>query len=428
MARRIILFVISFASVIGGMVLSPRYPSVFVDANVVVEHFFVAVCIAIVNFGVYLVSGVLSHGVVLRRFDQILSFIFVAILAHGVSSLVFVFYFNRGYGRYVMAISFFLTVLLYWLWYHFVLYEQTVRRNIVLIGEVTAENLEEIQNKFLSVTQCNSNIPQFEFTDLMRRHCKELDRVTMVIMSSNCSVCVNDLVLINDNSRLECIDKMEFFGRYFGRVPIDGYHFKWVLSAIENRKRNAAIKRSVDLLIGFVGVLIGSIVLILIYLGMLILDRGRFIYTQTRLGLSGRLFTIYKIRTMKENSENGVAMWAKIGDARVTRIGKLLRKTRLDEIPQFYNILNGTMSFIGPRPERKELADIISQQAGWFGIRNIYKPGLTGWAQVNYRYGASINDGLMKLEYDMYYIKNWSLFLDVNIFFRTILAMVKGAR
>jgi len=144
-------------------------------------------------------------------------------------------------------------------------------------------------------------------------------------------------------------------------------------------------------------------------------NRGPLFYTQERVGKDGELFKIYKFRSMVENAEANGAVFSKIGDTRVTPFGKFLRKTRIDEIPQFLNILKGDMGVIGPRPERPMFVEEISAIMPFYETRHIIKPGLTGWAQVNYNYGESIEESLVKLQYDLYYIKHRSVFIDISI-------------
>ena len=139
-------------------------------------------------------------------------------------------------------------------------------------------------------------------------------------------------------------------------------------------------------------------------------------------------FQIYKFRTMKINAEIQGAQWAQKNDQRITMLGKILRKTRLDEVPQFFNILRGEMSFVGPRPEREELVRQIEAELPNFRFRHLAKPGLSGWAQVNYGYGSDINDARIKLSYDLYYLKHASIALDLLVVLRTFGAMMRGAR
>jgi lipopolysaccharide/colanic/teichoic acid biosynthesis glycosyltransferase len=157
-------------------------------------------------------------------------------------------------------------------------------------------------------------------------------------------------------------------------------------------------------------------------------DGGSIFYSQIRLGEFGLPFSIFKLRTMRVASEANGAQWASVGDNRVTKIGRILRKTRIDELPQLWNILKGEMSMIGPRPERPELYDKIEKEVPAFSLRLACKPGLTGWAQVNYPYGASIQDSRNKMLYDLFYITRAGFLFDLRIASRTVVAMVRGAR
>lgn len=158
----------------------------------------------------------------------------------------------------------------------------------------------------------------------------------------------------------------------------------------------------------------------ILWLVNLIANRGSFFYSQERVGKNGIPFTIYKLRTMVQDAEKNGAVFATVGDARITPFGKFLRKTRLDELPQFINVLKGEMAIIGPRPERPVFVTEISAIIPLYQTRHVIKPGLTGWAQVNYSYGSNLEDSLMKLRYDLYYIKHRSLFLDINIVLKTM--------
>ena len=178
--------------------------------------------------------------------------------------------------------------------------------------------------------------------------------------------------------------------------------------------------RFFEIIISLTGLLIGVAILPLILLGNLIGNRGKLMYTQERVGKNGKVFSIVKFRTMVKNAEQEGAVFATINDSRVTPFGKILRKSRMDEFPQFLNILKGDMAVIGPRPERPVFVNEIAEVMPFYETRHVIKPGLTGWAQVNYSYGETIDDSLIKLQYDLYYIKHRSLFLDVNIIFKTL--------
>lgn len=178
--------------------------------------------------------------------------------------------------------------------------------------------------------------------------------------------------------------------------------------------------RFFDVVFSLVG-LIGFFMLVpFLWIVNLFANKGSFFYTQERVGKNGVPFTIYKMRTMVQNAEQNGAVFATTNDSRITPFGKFLRKTRLDELPQFINVLKGDMAIIGPRPERPVFVDQIAASIPLYQTRHVIKPGLTGWAQVNYPYGSNLEDSLMKLRYDLYYIKHRSLFLDVNIVVKTL--------
>jgi exopolysaccharide biosynthesis polyprenyl glycosylphosphotransferase len=181
-----------------------------------------------------------------------------------------------------------------------------------------------------------------------------------------------------------------------------------------------SIVRFFEIVFSLTGLLIGVIILPIILIGNLFGNRGKLFYTQERVGKNGKIFNIVKYRTMVKNAELEGAVFATINDSRVTPFGKIMRKSRMDEIPQFINILKGDMAVIGPRPERPIFVNEIAEVMPFYETRHVIKPGLTGWAQVNYSYGATIDDSLIKLQYDLYYIKHRSIFLDVNIIFKTL--------
>jgi len=178
--------------------------------------------------------------------------------------------------------------------------------------------------------------------------------------------------------------------------------------------------RLFDVIFSVSGLVFGILILPLILIGNLIGNRGPLFYIQERIGKNGKPFKIVKLRSMVINAEANGAKWAQKNDLRVTAFGRFLRRSRIDEIPQFINVLKGDMSIIGPRPERPFFVNELSRVIPFYETRNIIKPGLTGWAQVNTRYGSSVDDSLTKLQYDLYYIKHRSLFLDINIIVKTL--------
>ena len=149
-------------------------------------------------------------------------------------------------------------------------------------------------------------------------------------------------------------------------------------------------------------------------------DKGPVFYSQERTGLYGKNFKIVKLRSMKINSEKEGPVWAKLKDPRITKVGKFLRKSRIDELPQLWSVVKGEMSLIGPRPERPEIEEFLVKEIPFYNYRNTIRPGLSGWAQVNYRYGSSIQDSKRKFSYEVFYLRNYSFLLDFLIFFKTL--------
>ena len=178
--------------------------------------------------------------------------------------------------------------------------------------------------------------------------------------------------------------------------------------------------RFLDILLSILGIILFISLIPFILIGNLLANRGSLFYTQSRVGKNGKLFRIHKLRSMIKNAESNGAVWASRNDVRVTKFGKFLRRARLDELPQFFNILKGDMSLIGPRPERPEFVKDLEEQIPFYAIRHVVRPGLTGWAQVNYPYANTIEEQETKLRYDLFYIKERSSFLDFKILIKTI--------
>jgi exopolysaccharide biosynthesis polyprenyl glycosylphosphotransferase len=184
------------------------------------------------------------------------------------------------------------------------------------------------------------------------------------------------------------------------------------------------LKRAIDLVVGF-GIAIAVLPLIpLVMLAIKLDSPGGVLYSQERVGLNGRRFRIFKFRSMRSDAERNGAQWAQKNDARVTRIGRIMRVTRIDELPQLWNVLRGDMTLVGPRPERPQFTEQLAEQLPGYNARHMVKPGLTGWAQVNYRYASSLHDTRIKTEYDLYYVKHSSLTLDFKILVKTIVVVL----
>ena len=229
------------------------------------------------------------------------------------------------------------------------------------------------------------------------------------------------------------MDLTSFYERELGQLRIDNLRASWLIfsDGFERGIMRSVLKRVFDIVVSL-SILVLSSPLWLAGIIAIYLETGRPIfYKQIRTGQGNRPFTIFKMRSMRTDAEkDGKPVWAGNSDDRVTRVGKFIRKTRIDELPQLFNVLRGDMSFVGPRPERPFFVEKLLDDIPYYDVRHSVKPGITGWSQVRYPYGASIEDSLAKLQYDLYYVKNHSLFLDLLILMETLQVVIlgKGAR
>ncbi|MFH0964128.1 MAG: exopolysaccharide biosynthesis polyprenyl glycosylphosphotransferase, partial [Planctomycetota bacterium] len=222
-----------------------------------------------------------------------------------------------------------------------------------------------------------------------------------------------------------------FVEESFRKVPVELIGPDWLVRANLHLDRPYlfALKRGCDLCAAALGLALTLPFWPLFALLVTLTSRGPAFYRQTRVGRFGRPFTICKFRTMRLDAESdGRARWAETNDPRVTSVGRIFRKTRVDELPQLWNILRGDMSFVGPRPERPEFVEHLSSRVPCYSWRHLARPGLTGWAQIAFRYGASMEDAREKHRYDLYYVKHVNFSLDLYIFLRTIASIVQGSR
>lgn len=214
--------------------------------------------------------------------------------------------------------------------------------------------------------------------------------------------------------------KRKIFNKYFKEFKRTGKTNDYSDFTEDENKLYIFFQRMFDIIIAIIGLIAGLILTPFIIIGNMIGNKGPLLYTQDRVGRNSKTFRIFKLRTMVVNAEKDGVKWAQKDDKRVTAFGRFLRRSRLDEIPQFYNVLKGEMSIIGPRPERPFFVNELTRIIPFYETRHIIKPGLTGWAQVKTRYGSTIEDSLTKLQYDLYYIKHRSVFLDFNIAIKTL--------
>jgi sugar transferase (PEP-CTERM system associated) len=226
------------------------------------------------------------------------------------------------------------------------------------------------------------------------------------------------------------IDLADFYEQTWFKVPVFYLQRSWFAMSegfhLLHNPIGLRIKRLFDAVVAAILLLLSTPVLLLTMLAIKLESRGPVIFKQTRVGENGRLFTVLKLRSMRTDAEKDGAQWAAVNDNRVTRVGAFIRATRIDEIPQLINVLRGDMSFIGPRPERPEFTEMLEKEIPFFALRHLLRPGVTGWAQVMFPYGASVEDAREKLQYDLYYIKNYSLLLDAAIVLKTVRVVLFG--
>jgi exopolysaccharide biosynthesis polyprenyl glycosylphosphotransferase len=197
------------------------------------------------------------------------------------------------------------------------------------------------------------------------------------------------------------------------------------------RRQILLYQRAFNLVAATVGIVLASPLVLITALAVRLSSSGPVLYRQLRVGLDGHPFTVYKFRSMRANAEAATgAVWASRNDPRITPVGRIIRKIRFDELPQLFNVLKGEMSLVGPRPERPEFVKALSERIPYYRQRHYVRPGITGWAQINHKYGDTLEDTVTKLEYDLYYIKNMSLSLDAYIVFHTLKTMLlsRGAQ
>lgn len=214
------------------------------------------------------------------------------------------------------------------------------------------------------------------------------------------------------------------------KIPIQHIDPAWALQAMQGQpvfsRLQLALKRLLDIVLVLCVMPTVLLIMPVVALAIKLDSKGPIFYRQTRCGRAGKPFSIFKFRTMTTDAEkDGKPRWASANDNRITKVGRILRKTRLDELPQIFNILRGEMSIVGPRPERPEFVSQLEQEIPYYRTRLMVKPGLTGWAQVHYDYGNSVEDALIKLQYDFYYVRYWSIWLDIYTMFQTFAVVFK---
>lgn len=374
-------------------------------------------------------------------------------LGFGIIALVFYLfpelYFGRGLLAIVMLLALLLILIVRLLFFRWSGLDDLRYRALVLgVGSRARELLNLIEE--------NSILPNFKIEGFIPFD-EELRRVpadTIIPITGSLVSLVDrhgarEVIVATQERRggtfpiqelLECkirgikiTDIAGFFEREYGHLRMDSLYPSWLVfgSGFDQGTLRTLVKRIFDLTASLLLLVVTLPVILLTALLILIEDGRPVFYRQERVGKGGKTYMVIKFRSMFNDAEKGgKPQWATANDPRVTKMGKIIRKLRIDELPQIINVFKGEMSFVGPRPERPHFVDMLSAQVPYYNMRHSLKPGITGWAQVRYPYGASVEDAIEKLQYDLYYVKNHSLFLDFIILIDTVgvVLLGKGSR
>ena len=343
----------------------------------------------------------------------------------------------RSVSAYAIVLTYLFLISGRFFFLHFVDHESIETRVIVLGAGKRAKRVLECNDKstsnvkfitFLKMGETETDIEgatNFEDIEDFEKYVADeaCQEIVVAIEERRGTLPLNDLLACKINGTY-ISEAAGFIERQMGVLNLAMFNPSWMIfsDGFDNTKKlDLFIKRFFDIIASAVLLIISIPILLVTTIAVKLTSKGPVFYRQERTGLMGQSFDVLKFRSMTQNAEaDGVPQWAQQNDARVTLVGKFIRKTRIDEIPQIFNVLRGDMSFVGPRPERPYFVEQLMEKIPMFDKRHTVKPGITGWAQLNYPYGASEEDSRRKLEYDLYYIKNYSIFLDLLILVQTI--------
>jgi sugar transferase (PEP-CTERM system associated) len=331
--------------------------------------------------------------------------------------------------------------------YHLVLEKKLFVREVILVGtgetaERIAQEIDSNQESGILISSFISsspsqfdsgNIPVFKSLADISGHpqLSRAERIVVALDDRRGTMPISDLLKNKLQGRI-IEDGISFYEAISGKILVEKVNPAWLIfsEGFDCGQATYHIKRLLDVSLAVFGLVVSLPVTLITALLIKLESPGPVFYRQERVGERGKVFSIIKFRSMRQDAEKNGAVWAVQNDSRVTRVGDFIRKVRIDEIPQMWNVLKGQMSFVGPRPERPIFVEQLVEKLPYYSLRHSAKPGITGWAQVCYPYGASEEDALRKLEYDLYYIKHQSIFIDLLIIFRTVKTVLfrKGAR
>lgn len=411
-----------------------------------------ALTFALVMLVAMITTGLYKNNIRDGRLGMVLRFS-IAFLLGFVGMIVLFYSFPSLFlGRGAFAIGFGIGVasiiIIRTIFYRVAGQEQLKRRVIVLGAGKRATQFNQLRRKidqigfnilgFVHVTGEQDQMPQervihleVPLLDFVQKH--NVSEIVVAVEDRRKDFSVEDL-LDCKMSGIDVVDIQTFFERQTGKIRLDILHPSWLIfsDGFQQGPLQQLLKRCFDIAASSFLLLLAWPLMLLAALAIWVESgfSGPILYRQVRVGQNWRLFQVLKFRSMRIDAEKNGAQWAKKNDDRITRVGKFLRRSRIDELPQLLNVFRGDMSFVGPRPERPEFVEQLSEQIPYYAERHRVKPGITGWAQIRYPYGSSENDALEKLQYDLYYVKNYSVFLDLLILFQTaeVVLWGQGAR
>lgn len=457
---RLVWMLLDMALVCGGIVLGQSLfvwwapiPSALAGSNLWIAGTILAIAVILAGsaFGLYEASTLWARSRIVARC------LLTVTVAMAVTWLIMHLFMYSHLSRRAAAtgmIFFFLTASMVRLIAHHAV--RDVRRGLLVVGQgpLTGTIVRSVRrgavpgyrlvgvavsNRHATPDHGESDIPVIGGIEDIEGLCRQFD-VAEVVVADTTDRNASHIRAALPCLRLGCrvTDETTFYETTYGEVPVSHIMPNWFLTADlkGQRREHAFAKRVFDIVVAGLGLILTAPLFLMVSVLIRFKEKGPVFYSQTRLGQGGRSFTLYKFRTMHSGAEDaeagtdsqGGAQWAQPNDPRVTTIGRFLRKSRLDELPQLWNILKGDMSVVGPRPERPEFVGPLSSLIPYYNERHLIKPGLTGWAQINFPYGSSVSDARRKLQLDLYYIKHTSLELDLIILLRTFGTFFLGSR
>lgn len=451
-ARTVLLLLVEAMLLFGGLVVAVYLRLGAVDAEETLiqrNGFYKAALFTVFCLSSFYLFDLYDFVVMHDRRELVLRLLQALGLAWVALALLFYALPQAMIGRGVSFISLPLALLLMVGWrlaIHWVLGHPEVGERILIIGsgpfavEIARETLDRPDAGF-RVIGFVDNDPELvgkslinpkvlgltsDLNTLVKR--EDIDRIVVAIGDGRGRFPTQELLRLSLSGDVTIEESASFYERLTGRVLLDMIRPSWLIFSSRGRRAriNELARTAMHRSVALIGAILSLPIAVLTALMIKIESRGPVLYKQERVGKNGRPFTLMKFRSMRVDAEKDGPVWAKTDDQRMTRMGRIIRKIRIDEIPQFWNILRGDMNFVGPRPERPHFVAQLAQEIPYYEQRHLIAPGLTGWAQIKYPYGASIEDARQKLQYDLYYIKNQTLTLDAVIMFETIKTILFG--